>query len=127
MAVGVGGADGDICDRAMGNAPGGLVGTPPNVYDEPDAVYSAAHSLELNGLAADPSTWRNAVWLYNHADWYVTAVLERAQAYYSQGLRTSGSGGVFVSSSGPTSCPIESSSGYVNPFARVPPGHLIAE
>jgi hypothetical protein len=101
--------------------------TPPNVYDEADAVYSAARYLARDGLTADPSTWRNAIWLYNHADWYVGAVLERARAYYSQGLRTSGSGCVFVSSSSSASWPVSSTGAYVNPFARVPPGHLVAE
>jgi murein DD-endopeptidase MepM/ murein hydrolase activator NlpD len=127
MQIGIGGTAGDTWDTVKVNAPGDPPGRPPNVYDEADAVYSAAHYLALSGLTANPGTWHNAIWAYNHADWYVTAVLERAQAYYAQGLRTSDSGAVFVSSPSPMSCPVTSAGGYVNPFARVPPGHLVAE
>ena len=127
MQIGIGGKAGDTWDLVKVNAPGDPPAQAPNVYDEADAVYSAAHYLALNGLTADPTTWRNAIWLYNHAAWYVSAVLERAQTYFAQGLRTGGSGSVFVSSSSPATCPVTSIGGYVNPFARVPPGHLIAE
>jgi len=127
MQIGIGGTAGDTWDRVKVNAPGDPPGRPPNVYDEADAVYSAAHYLALNGLTANPGTWHNAIWAYNHADWYVTAVLDRAHSYYAQGLRTSNSGAVFVSSPSPMSCPVTSAGGYVNPFARVPPGHLVAE
>jgi hypothetical protein len=118
MQIGIGGKAGDTWDLVKVNAPDDPAGAPPNVYDEADAVYSAGHYLELNGLTADPSTWRNALWLYNHADWYVSAVLERARAYYSQGLRTGGSSAVFVSSSSRSSCPVNTTGGYVNPFAH---------
>lgn len=127
MQIGIGGKAGDTWDLVKVNSPGNPPGAPANVYDEADSVYSAAHYLELNGLTANASTWRNAVWLYNHADAYVSAVLERAQAYYAQGLRTSKSGAVFASSSSAASCPVISTGGYVNPFARVPPGHLVPE
>jgi hypothetical protein len=126
MQIGIGGTAGDTWDGVKVNAPGDPPGQPPNVYDEADAVYSAAHYLALSGLTTDPSTWRKAVWLYNHPASYVTAVLERARAYYAQGLRMS-NGAVFVSSSSPASCPVGGTGGYVNPFARVPPGHLAAE
>jgi hypothetical protein len=127
MQIGIGGSAGDTWDEIKVNAPGDPLGQPPNVYDEADAVYSAAHYLALNGLTADRSTWHNAIWHYNHADWYVSAVLDRAQAYYARGLRTGGSTGGLVSSSTPATCPVSSVGGYVNPFARVPRGHLIAE
>jgi hypothetical protein len=127
MQIGIGGTAGDTWDRVKVNAPGDPPGRPPNVYDEADAVYSAAHYLALNGLTANPGTWRNAIWGYNHADWYVTAVLDRAQAYYAQGLRTSGRGAVYISSVSPATCSVSGTGGYVNPFARVPPGHLAAE
>lgn len=126
MQIGIGGTAGDTWDRVKVNAPGDPAGQPPTVYDEADAVYSAAHYLALSGLTPNPGTWHNAIWAYNHADWYVTAVLDRAQTYYAQGLRTSDSRAVFVSSPSPMSCPVTSAGGYVNPFARVPTGHLIA-
>jgi hypothetical protein len=127
MQIGIGGKAGDTWDLVKVNAPGEPPGQPPNVYDEADAVYGAAHYLALNGLTADPSTWRNAVWNYNHASWYVSAVLERARGYYTQGLRTSNGGAVFISSSSPATCPTSSVGGYVNPFGHVPPAHLVAE
>jgi hypothetical protein len=108
------------------NAPGDPPGQPPNVYDEPDAVYSAAHYLATNGLTANPSSWQNAIWQYNHADWYVSEVLGRAHSYYSQGLKSAGSTTVPVSWPGAESCAVNPT-GYVNPFARVPKGHLVPE
>ena len=127
MQIGIGGTAGDTWDRIKVNAPSDPPGQPPNVYDEADAVYSAAHYLALSGLTANPATWHNAIWSYNHADWYVTAVLDRAQAYYAHGLRTSGTGAVYMSSVNPTTCSVSGTGRYVNPFARVPPGHLVAE
>jgi hypothetical protein len=127
MQIGIGGKAGDTWDLVKVNASGDPPGQPPNVYDEADAVYSAAHYLALNGLTADPATWQTAIWRYNHANWYVSAVLERAHTYYAQGVRTSNSRPMLVSSSTTTGCAASSVGGYVNPFARVPPGHLIPE
>jgi len=53
MQIGIGGQAGDTWDRVKENAPGDPPGQPPNVYDEADAVYSAAHYLNLN----PPSGW----------------------------------------------------------------------
>jgi murein DD-endopeptidase MepM/ murein hydrolase activator NlpD len=47
----------------------------PNPYDPRDAIFSAAHYLAANGGAQDI---RRAVFAYNHATWYVDAVLARA-------------------------------------------------
>jgi hypothetical protein len=51
-----------------------------NVYDPIDAIPAAAHYLCSNG-AGDPSKLRDAVWHYNHANWYVDQVLGWAQKY----------------------------------------------
>jgi hypothetical protein len=117
MQIGIGGKAGDTWDLVKVNAPGDTPGQAPNVYDEADAVYSAAHYLALNGLSADPATWRNAIWLYNHADWYVSAVLGRARTYYGQGLQTGAGSSTLASWPGSASCTI-SPSGYINPFAH---------
>ena len=48
----------------------------PNPYDPRDAIFSAARYLAANGAAHD---LRTAIFAYNHALWYVDAVLWRAQ------------------------------------------------
>jgi murein DD-endopeptidase MepM/ murein hydrolase activator NlpD len=125
MQIGIGGAAGDTWDAIKVNAPGDPPGQPPSVYNAADAIYSAAHLLALNGLTANPATWHNAIWHYNHADWYVSEVLDRARAYYAQGLKTGSA--TFVSWPGTAQVCSAATGGYVNPFARVPQGHLIAE
>ena len=71
------------------NAPGGPPGQPPNIYDEADAVYSAAHYLHDSGA---PNNWPGAIFAYNHSSAYVQQVLSQAQSYYTQGLTAQGSG-----------------------------------
>jgi hypothetical protein len=48
----------------------------PNPYDPRDAIFSAARYLARNGA---PAHIRRALYAYNHAWWYVDAVLWRAQ------------------------------------------------
>jgi hypothetical protein len=48
----------------------------PNPYDPRDAIFSAARYLAANGA---PRHLRRALFAYNHAWWYVDAVLWRAQ------------------------------------------------
>jgi murein DD-endopeptidase MepM/ murein hydrolase activator NlpD len=48
----------------------------PNPFDPRDAIFSAAHYLAANG---GPRDVRRALFAYNHALWYVDAVLWRAQ------------------------------------------------
>ena len=48
----------------------------PDPYDPHDAIFAAAHLLAANGGMRDI---RQAVFAYNHASWYVSAVLSRAQ------------------------------------------------
>lgn len=83
MQIGIGGKAGNTWDHVKVNAPGDPPGQPPNVYDEADAVYSAAHYLAENGLTANPSTWQKAIWHYNHANWYVQRILTLAGQFAS--------------------------------------------
>jgi murein DD-endopeptidase MepM/ murein hydrolase activator NlpD len=133
MQIGIAGAAGDTWDAVKVAAPGDPPGQAPNVYNEADAVYSAAHYLAQEGLTADPATWPRAVFGYNHADWYVQAVLARARAYYLQGLSAPTAGGASaaggaeaVSWPAEQQCSVQSG-GYANPFGQVPAGHLVPE
>lgn len=47
-------------------------------YSARDAIHSAANYLSASGA---PSEWYDAVWAYNHADWYVEDVLGKAACY----------------------------------------------
>ena len=63
----------------------------PNPYDPRDAIFSAARLLAANGGARDI---RHALFSYNHALWYVDAVLWRAALISDGGLDSHlGSGG----------------------------------
>jgi transglycosylase-like protein with SLT domain len=47
--------------------------------DDPwDAIFAAARLLRSDGA---PSEWSNAIWDYNHADWYVEQVLRYARRF----------------------------------------------
>jgi hypothetical protein len=48
------------------------------VDDVDDAIHGAANYLRSSGA---PGDWRKAIYSYNHADWYVNMVLERAASY----------------------------------------------
>lgn len=54
---------------------------PPNVMDPYDAVPSAARLLCADGAAAGGKSLYNAIFDYNHADWYVNEVLALAAQY----------------------------------------------
>jgi murein DD-endopeptidase MepM/ murein hydrolase activator NlpD len=56
----------------------------PDPYDPRDAIFTAARYLAANGAARDI---RGAVFAYNHALWYVDAVMWRAQTISSGGGR----------------------------------------
>ena len=64
------------------NAPGDPPGQPPNIYDEADAVYSAAHYLHDSGA---PNNWPGAIFAYNHSSAYVQQVLSQARATTPKG------------------------------------------
>jgi membrane-bound lytic murein transglycosylase B len=52
-----------------------------DIMDPADAIYSAANYLCANGAATGPNALYNAVFHYNHADWYVQMVLALAKQY----------------------------------------------
>jgi hypothetical protein len=56
---------------------------PPNVLDPYDAVASAARYLCAAG-AGTPAGLSQAIFAYNHADWYVSEVLALASEYAQQ-------------------------------------------
>lgn len=58
---------------------------PPNPYDPADAIFSAARYLAANGA---PEHLREALFAYNHALWYVDAVLWRTQLITDRSLAT---------------------------------------
>jgi hypothetical protein len=79
MQIGIGGAAGDTWAQIeVSGVPGGA--SPPSVYDEADAVYAAANLLHSDGA---PSDWRDAIFDYNHATWYVDDVTSLANEYAS--------------------------------------------
>ncbi|MCB0828960.1 MAG: lytic murein transglycosylase, partial [Solirubrobacterales bacterium] len=47
-------------------------------YNPRDAIHSAANYLSAAGA---PGQWYDAIWAYNHADWYVQDVLDKAACY----------------------------------------------
>ena len=86
----------------------------PQGWNDPaDAIFSAANYLHASGA---PTDWQGAIFIYNHAQWYVTQVLSLAQTYYTKGLGTSGAGG---GASFATVCATVATGGYVNPLAHI--------
>jgi hypothetical protein len=61
---------------------------PPDPYNPRDAIFAAARLLHDNGGAQD---LRRAIFAYNHATWYVDAVLWTAARITGQGLRPNSS------------------------------------
>jgi membrane-bound lytic murein transglycosylase B len=49
-----------------------------NIWDPADSIFTAAKYLCANGAGKGPQGLYNAVWRYNHADWYVQMVLNLA-------------------------------------------------
>lgn len=49
-----------------------------DVYDPTDAIFAAANLLHGEGA---PDNWYDAIWSYNHADWYVEKVERIASSY----------------------------------------------
>lgn len=89
----------------------------PAGWDNPaDAIFSAANYLRASGAPAD---WPGAIYAYNHAGWYVTAVSSTAQGYIASAsgapqaqfaqLTQAAAGGA---------CGSPAPGRYVNPFAR---------
>jgi len=57
---------------------------PPNIMDPFDAVPSAARMLCADGATAGGQGLRQAIFDYNHADWYVDEVLTLAAEYAAE-------------------------------------------
>ena len=59
---------------------------PLSPYDPADAIYTAAATLCAQGArGGSPSGIEQAVFAYNHAQWYVTEVMSWAARYAAQG------------------------------------------
>ncbi|MEU5698661.1 NlpC/P60 family protein [Streptomyces aurantiacus] len=56
--------------------------TPPSPYNKQDAIYAAASYLCDSG-ARDGRNLTDAIYAYNHDNWYVSQILTQAQAYTS--------------------------------------------
>jgi membrane-bound lytic murein transglycosylase B len=54
-----------------------------SIMDPADAIYSAANYLCANGAGGGGNALFNAIWHYNHADWYVELVENLASLYAS--------------------------------------------
>lgn len=67
--------------------PGGA--TPPSRYNPHDAIYAAAAYLCESG-ARNGEDLYGAVYAYNHADWYVSQVLNQAAQYKQAGTNSGG-------------------------------------
>ncbi|GAC1322701.1 MAG: hypothetical protein NVSMB13_01530 [Mycobacteriales bacterium] len=52
-----------------------------DIRDPADAIFSAARYLCENGAGGDARSLYNAIWNYNHADWYVQMVLKLASQF----------------------------------------------
>jgi hypothetical protein len=56
-----------------------------DILDPADAIFTAAHYLCANKAGLSAHNLANAIWHYNHADWYVQMVLSLARKYAEQG------------------------------------------
>ena len=57
---------------------------PTNKYD---AIFAAANYLRASGA---PGNWHDAIFAYNHAEWYVEDVLEYAEKYQLESMSAEG-------------------------------------
>jgi hypothetical protein len=86
----------------------------PQGWNDPaDAIFSAANYLHSSGAPAD---WQGAIFVYNHAQWYVNQVLSLAQTYYTSGLGHGGGSGAAAFAS---VCATVATGGYVDPLAHI--------
>jgi hypothetical protein len=76
MQIGIGGKAGPTFASYAVDADGGGA----SVYDPADAIFTAANYLCRHGAARGGGV-AQAVFAYNHADWYVTKVLAIASTY----------------------------------------------
>jgi cell wall-associated NlpC family hydrolase len=80
MQIGIGGASSNTWASVATVEDGKQ---PASVYDPADAIAGAAKYLIAHGVQTSPSA---AIFAYNHADWYVQAVLNFASTYSSGGF-----------------------------------------
>jgi hypothetical protein len=66
-----------------------------DIFNAADAIFSAANYLHDSGA---PGDWQEAVFAYNHADWYVEKVLRYATQF------AAGDGEATATVSAPTTC-----------------------
>jgi membrane-bound lytic murein transglycosylase B len=52
-----------------------------DIMNPPDAIFTAGRYLCANGAGTGPAALANAIFHYNHADWYVQMVLALAKQY----------------------------------------------
>jgi hypothetical protein len=52
-----------------------------DVYGIPDSIFGTANYMHLSGA---PKDWHAAIFAYNHAEWYVEEVLEKAASFGAQ-------------------------------------------
>jgi peptidoglycan DL-endopeptidase CwlO len=83
MQIGVSGAAGNQWASVATNEDGK---SPVSVYDPADAIAGAAKYLIQHGVQ---SSVQGAIFAYNHADWYVQAVLNYASQYATGGYTVS--------------------------------------
>jgi cell wall-associated NlpC family hydrolase len=69
-----------LADPTPTPVPPGAVPSAPSPYDPVEAVYAAARDLCANG-GGNAATLAHAVFGYNHAGWYVNAVLTEAMSF----------------------------------------------
>jgi len=84
-----GGGHPPVYNNGMGvDNSGDSVADPQNILD---AAASAANYGAHNGATVDkpPASWKNFIFNYNHADWYVTAVMTYYNFYNTGGTNTS--------------------------------------
>jgi hypothetical protein len=59
-----------------------------DIMDPADSIFSAAHYLCANGAGNGAEGLHNAIWHYNHAEWYVALVLKLASQLAAQETAT---------------------------------------
>lgn len=85
-----------------------------DVYDPEDAIPAAAGYLVANGA---PENYYNAIYAYNHADWYVEKVMAQAEKYRSAAKSSDAPEGKVASSPAPTRGPPSLAAAFVSPLA----------
>lgn len=71
----------------------------PDWSSDEDQVYATANSFAKRDAKKGPAQLKRAIWLYNHADWYVNDVLAYANYYAGKGGAEVGGGGCDATSS----------------------------